>query len=199
MRIGLIGPAHDLTVLREAAEFLLGDAGVDQAIYLGADDAAREMTLAWEAELREGETRDFLTLAAEVAAVGTADEIETFLSVDEQLSRLDAVRTLPPAPARAIEMIGDRIVLVIHDKKVLDEEDIANAAVIVYGESQEMLLKRFGPRYFFTPGPLEAGKVGLLELEEDGRIAVAAYAPSGEPLWREVLQGRKSSKVSVSG
>lgn len=198
MRIGLIGPAHDLAVLREAAEFLLGDAEVDQAIYLGEDDAAREMARAWAAELRGDDNRPFLEVAVDVAASGTSDAIEALLDIDEQVTRLDAIRTLPPAPARAVEMIGDRIVLVIHDKKVLDEEDIANAAVIVYGRSQEMLLKRFGPRYFFTPGPLEQGRVGLIDLEEDGRIAVAAYAPSGEPLWREVLQGRKG-KVSVSG
>ena len=69
------------------------------------------------------------------------------LQSDAKLARLEFLRTLPPAPARAIEMIGDRIILAVHDKKVLDEEDIANAHVIVYGRSDEMLLKQFGPRY----------------------------------------------------
>jgi len=44
------------------------------------------------------------------------------------------VRRLPPPPARAIEMIDDRVVLLVHDKAVLDEEDIANAHLIVYGK-----------------------------------------------------------------
>ena len=94
-------------------------------------------------------------------------------------------------------MIDDRIVLVVHDKSVLDEEDIANASLVVYGQSKEILLKRFGPRYFFTPGPLRAQKVGVIEREDDGRLAVAAFAPSGTPLWREVLAG-KGVKVTVS-
>ena len=42
MRIGFIGPLNDadVQVLRDAAEFLLGDVEVDQAIYLGEDGAA---------------------------------------------------------------------------------------------------------------------------------------------------------------
>ncbi|HJL05719.1 MAG TPA: hypothetical protein RMH85_07650 [Polyangiaceae bacterium LLY-WYZ-15_(1-7)] len=200
MRIGLIGPAEgaDEGVLREATEFLLGDAAVDQAIYLGEDGAAEAMATRWAEELAGEDGRDFLSRAAELAVSGSAPEIDALLDADAQLRRLEGLRTLPPPPARAVEMVEDRIVLVVHDKKILDEEDIANATVIVYGRSDAMLLKRFGPRYFFTPGPLAAGKVGLIDAEEDGRIAVAVYAPSGMPLHREVLQGRRT-KVSVSG
>ena len=40
MRIGLLGPADgDEALLREAAEFLLGDCEVDSAVYLGGDEA----------------------------------------------------------------------------------------------------------------------------------------------------------------
>jgi hypothetical protein len=94
-------------------------------------------------------------------------------------------------------MIEDRIVLVVHDKATLDAEDIANATVIVYGKSDEVLLKRFGPRYFFSPGPLRDRKVGILELESDGRIAVGLFEPSGAPLWRQTLQTR-GAKLTVS-
>ncbi|MEM9074247.1 MAG: hypothetical protein AAGE52_37485 [Myxococcota bacterium] len=200
MRIGFIGPAIGVerSVLREATEFLLGDAEADQAIYLGEDDAADAMAAEWMSELDTGPSGDFLTRAATIAAEGSADEIDRLLDHDRQVRRLALLRQLPPAPARAVEMIEDRIVLVVHDKSILDEEDIANASVIVYGRSEKSLLKRFGPRYFFTPGPLSGGVVGLFEADEDGKIAVAAYAPTGEPLWREVLQGRRS-KVSVSG
>ena len=46
MRIGLLGPADgNLTLLREAAEFLLRDYGVDQAVYLGPDDGAVELVV----------------------------------------------------------------------------------------------------------------------------------------------------------
>ncbi len=199
MRIGFIGPAGDtdLSVLREATEFLLGDANAEQAIYLGEDGAADRLAEIWMAELQEGAEGDFLASAAALAVDGSPTAIESLLEREEQARRLSRLRTLPPAPARAVEMMEDRILLAVHDKSILDEEDIANASVIVYGRSQEALLKRFGPRYFFTPGPLSGGTVGLFEADDEGRISVAAYAPTGEPLWREVLQGRRS-KVSVS-
>lgn len=200
MRIGFIGPVGDadLSVLREATEFLLGDAEAEQAVYLGEDGAADRLAELWMAELEEAAEGDFLSRAAAVAVSGSPAAIEDLLERDAQARRLSRLRALPPAPARAVEMMEDRILLAVHDKSILDEEDIANASVIVYGRSKEALLKRFGPRYFFTPGPLSGGTVGLFEADGDGKISVAAYAPTGEPLWREVLQGRRS-KVSVTG
>lgn len=200
VRIGLIGPAtaEDEEPLREAVEFLLGDAEAEVAIYLGDDTFADDLAKRLERELLRGDSREFLERALDIACRGGPDEIQDFLECDRQLNRLAKLRTLPPSPARAVEIIGDRIVLMVHDKRILDEDDIANATVIIFGRSTELMLKRFGPRYFFSPGPLAGGKVGLLEAEDDGRIAVSAFAPSGEPLWREVLQGKRS-KLSVSG
>ncbi|MEO0326623.1 MAG: hypothetical protein AAF447_27005, partial [Myxococcota bacterium] len=80
----------------------------------------------------------------------------------------------------------------------LDEDDIANANIIVYGHAEGPLLKRFGPRAFFTPGPLARGTVGLLELDGDGHVVIATYTPAGEALTREQLQGR-ATKLTVSG
>lgn len=200
MRIGLIGPAlaSDDESLRDAVEFLLGDAEAEHAIYLGDDDAADRFAARLQVELRGTDTRSFLDRAVDLACHGTPEQLFEELDADRQLRRLERLRALPASPARAVEIVGDRIVLMVHDKRVLDEDDIANATMIVYGRSDELLLKRFGPRYFFSPGPLAGGKVGLLEADEDGRIALSAYAPSGEPLWREVLQGKRS-KLSVSG
>lgn len=201
MRIGVIGPAKGKHgALREAAEFLLGDAGVDQAIYLGTDDAVDRVVQAWSAQVMGGNDGEkaFLDRAAQLAQEGSAAEIEALLEADAQLRRLASLRRLPPSPARAVEMIEDRIVIVVYDKAILDEEDIANAHVIVYGKSDAPLLKRFGPRCFFTPGPLVDGKVGILEVERDGRMAVGLFEPTGVPVWRETLQGR-GAKVVVSG
>jgi hypothetical protein len=203
MRVGIIGPAEDPQVLREACEFLLGDAGVEQAIYLGTDDTVDQVVSAWSAEMMgEGDAEDaeraFLNRAARLAGSGTSAEIRALLEADAQLQRLRALHRLPPAPARAIEMVEDRIVIAVHDKAILDEEDIANAHVIVYGKSDQPVFKRFGPRCFFTPGPLGDRKVGILEVDRDGRTTVGLYEPSGVPLWRESLQVR-TSKMMVSG
>lgn len=199
MRIGLLGPSQgEYESLRDAAEFLIGDLRVEQVIYLGDDDAISRLLLEGTQELGGHRNREeaFLEQAYQVALNGNAGQIEALLDSDVHLARLAEIRTVPPHPSRAIEMIDDRIITFVFDKAALDEEDIANASVIVFGKSEEMLLRRFGPRYFFTPGPLSMHKVGVLELEEDGRVAIAAYEPSGAPLWREVLQHR-GTKLTV--
>jgi hypothetical protein len=95
-------------------------------------------------------------------------------------------------------MIGDRIVTLVWDKAVLQEEDIANSFFIAYGKSSKMLFKRFGPRYFFTPGPLSAEHIGVLEQdEEEGGFILSVFSPAGVPISREVLQVRTSAKMSV--
>ena len=200
MRLGLLGPADGETaLLREALEFLVGDAAVDQAIYLGADDAVDRVIAQWAEELVGGSATEdaFLDRVAELAPRGLAPSLEKLLAGDAALQRLDVVRGLPPPPARAVEMLDDRIVLVVHDKGVLDEEDIANAHLVVYGKSLAAGLKRFGHRYFFTPGPLRERKVGIVELEEDGCVVVSLYDPSGAPLFREALE-RRTGKLVVA-
>ena len=200
MKLGFLGPADgNEKLLRSTAEWLLAQ-GVDQAIYLGLDDTLEKVVAKWAREIMEGDASEdaFLARASEVAKNGNAGAIEALLASDHAVRRLDALRTLPPPPSRAIEMVDDRIGMVVHDKAILDEEDIANANVIVYGKSTEMVLKRFGPRYFFTPGPLAGQKLGLLELEPSGALVIAVFDPKGKPITRETLQARTSSKMMVT-
>ncbi len=200
MRIGLLGPAEgDEAALKEAVEFLLGDAGVDQAIYLGEDDDTIERVItagAREIFGAEPSTEAFLERAVQLAREGTSEQIEELLGAEASFRRLAAIRKLPPPPARAVEMVSDRIILAVHDKSVLDEEDIANAALIVYGNGKEAELRRFGPRYFLTPGPVTAGRVALLEVEEDGGVSIALFETSGLPLVREKM-ARRTTKMHV--
>jgi hypothetical protein len=198
MRLGFVGPAAgDLEALRRAVEFLVDEAAVDQVVYLGNDDAAER--IANDARMRidrDGE-RTFEDRAAEIALRGSASDIESVVGADVELERLAALRTVPQSPSRAIEMLDDRIVLMVYDKTALDEDDIANASVIVYGQSKEMLVKRFGQRAFFTPGPLAQDRVGILEHEEDGKLALSIFDTSGTPILRESL-AQRSTKLTVS-
>ncbi len=200
MRIGLLGPAEGKKEeLREAIEFLLGDVSVDQAIYLGKEeDTIGEVITEWAREIFDGEPGEeaFLEKAVQLAIDGSPDEIADLLGAESSLRHLGAIRKLPPPPARAVEMMGDRIILAVHDKSVLDEEDIANASLIVYGNGKEAELRRFGTRYFLTPGPVAAGRVAVLELEEDGNVAIAIWQTSGLPVLRERM-ARRTTKVSV--
>ena len=81
----------------------------------------------------------------------------------------------------------------------LDEEDIANAFLVVYGRSKACALNRFGPRTFFTPGPLKAGRIAVLEPEADGALAIAQFNPhTGEPAGRDTLLSRQARLVVQS-
>lgn len=198
MRIGLLGPAEDEpALLREATEFLLGDCGADQTIYLGTAATLQQVVQQWSLELRGGrDGRPFLEEAAELALTGDSAAIDAMLARDRELMRLTSLRALPSAPGRAIELFDDKVVLFVHDKAVLDEEDIANAFLIVYGRSRQVAMHRFGPRTFFTPGPLKAGCVALIERESDGSVAIAQFDPhTGEPRGRGIVPVRRSRLV----
>ena len=199
MRIGLVGPADGNTKqLREAAEFLLGDCGVDQAIYLGTDDSVKKVVDAWASEIMGGPATEdaFLQQAVQLATAGDPAAIDGLLRRDLEVRRLSALRCLPPPPARAVEEFDDKVMLFVHDKASLDEEDIANAFLVVYGRGKQLALNRFGPRTFFTPGPLSAARVALIEREEDGSLAIAQFNPeTGEPTGRETLFTRGARLV----
>lgn len=199
MKLGFIGPATpgEEEALRDAAELLLVDLGAEQCLYLGEDPAVLEgMARAWYHELLRGEG-DFWEQAQRAAQDGEPDSIEALLARDGEAAVVERLRHLPAAPARAVEFIGNRVILAVHDKDLLDEEDIVNTSIVVFGNASEPLLRRFGRRYFYSPGPLAQENVGLLELDDDGLVQLAAYRPSGEPLWREALLG-KGAKLTVA-
>jgi hypothetical protein len=199
MRIGLVGPSEeDPKLLREAGEFLLGDCGVEQAIYLGSSTTLEGVLEGWSREVMQGAATEahFLEQAVELALGAEPRAIDALLARDRERRRLSALRCVPASPARAVELFDDKVVLLVHDKALLDQEDIANAFLIVYGRSKQSALHRFGPRTFFTPGPLRLGRVAVLEREPDGHLAIALFDPrTGEPRGRETVHVRRSRLV----
>jgi hypothetical protein len=196
MRIGLIGPAADAPgELARALASLLADPAIDRIVYLGDDQAIDRVDVA-HGQRRLAEV-DFLSRAADLACSGSADELTSLLAQERSKQRAHVLRRLPEPPARAIEMMDKWIVLVVHDKAVLDEDDIANAHIIVYGRADEAGFKRFGPRCFFTPGPLSAQRVGCLELLPSGQVEVRLLDLEGNAVFRETLHGG-GAKLVVS-
>lgn len=196
-RMGLIGPAGDAKAeLERAIDQLLADPNVRRILYLGADGAIERVAAAFARTRLEQD--EFLRRAAELACAGSPDEIAELLAEERASSRLSLVRKLPEPPARAIEMLDKWIVLAVHDKAVLDEDDIANAHIIVYGRAEESVLKRFGPRCFFAPGPLAAGKLGCLDLMPDGHVELHLLGLDGAPLETETLHGQSAKLVVTS-
>jgi hypothetical protein len=197
VRIGVLGPGQDEAVFREAARYLLEDADADQIVYLGDASFLEVATTRWARELDVTTEDAFLRRALDVAMSGSPDDVDDLLLRDTLTARLAQIRKLPPPPARAIELIDDRVVVFVHDKAVLDEEDIANAALVVYGRSAEANVRRFGKRLFLTPGPLEARHVGLVEDEADGAF-VSLVGLDGRAVSREALTAG-STKMIVTG
>jgi hypothetical protein len=202
MRIGLLGPADgDSALVRKAAEFALDALGAEQVVYLGADDAARDAARSWSSELLKapfGEAA-FLDRAFELARSGSPAHIDELLRRDADARRISALRTLPAAPSRAVEMFEDKVVLFVHDKAQLDAEDIANAYLVVYGRSKGVALNHFGPRTFFSPGPLKAGQLACVERHGDSGVAVVQLdLNSGEVLGRTPLSVGRSKMVVLS-
>jgi hypothetical protein len=197
MRIGVIGESRKASGdLRKAIELFLADPTIRQVIYLGMDGAIEDVVASWSSE---GLSEDaFLKRGAELACTGSADEIDALLSEDRSAQRLSAVRKLPEPPARAIEMLEKWIVLAVHDKAILDEDDVANAHVIVYGKSNDADFKRFGPRVFLTPGPLHKGKVGRLTLREDGYMDIDLLDLSGQSVRHEEVSPAAAKVVVTS-
>jgi len=197
MRIGVIGPAGKTQDdLRRAIELFLGDPEIKQIIYLGSDGAAEAVV----DEFSRGQIDEdeFLARGADLACHGAPEDIEQLLGQEAAAQGLSRVRRLPDPPARAIEMLEKWIVLAVHDKAILDEDDVANAHVIVYGKSPEADFKRFGPRSFLTPGPLSGGRIGRMTLRSDGGLDVALLDLDGQHIRRESMAPTLAKMVVAS-
>jgi hypothetical protein len=203
VRLGLLGPSNgDLAGLARAAGFLLNSVRVTRAIYLGADDALEETVGLWAESLVGNDVSDdgIWARAFEVAAIGTTEQIDTFLRNERARLRLKSLERLPLQELRAVEMFGDRVAVLIHDKALLDEEDIFSATFLVFGKSDAPLVKKIGPRWFLTPGPLGDAPGGVMVLDDSGDDVVATlYDDMGQILRTEPLPAGRSAKLSVQG
>lgn len=202
MRLGLLGPASgDIGALGRGAEFLLNGARVHRAIYLGNDGALDRAVAAWARKLVGDDPSDegAWRRAAEIALTGSPATIDRFVSTERARLRLKALEALPEQIARTIEMVGDRVAVLIHDKALLDEEDILAANILLFGKSDGPLIYRAGARWFVTPGPIGSRDGGLAVLDdEQDEVVVTIYDAMGTATHREVLTSQRA-KVRVTG
>jgi hypothetical protein len=202
MRLGLLGPAGgDVGALGKAAEFLLNGARVHRAIYLGVDGALDRAVAAWAQKLVGDDPSDDAawTRAAEVAVTGSAADIDRFVSSERARLRLKSLEALPDI-ARTVEMVGDRVAVLIYDKAMLDEEDIVAANLLFFGKSDEPLVRKIGARWFVTPGPIGCPGGGVAVIDDDrDEIALRVYDSTGKPSQREVLAVHRAAKARVPG
>ena len=203
MRLGLLGPAgSDVGALGGAAEFLLNGARVHRAIYLGNDGALDRAVAAWARKLVGDDPSDDAAWrrAADIAVTGTAEQIDKFVSAERARLRLKSLEALPEEIARTIEMVGDRVAVLIHDKALLDEEDILAANLLFFGKSEAPLVRKIGARWFITPGPIGSEGGGIAVLDDEGdEIMITIYDSTGKQSQREALSLHRATKMRVRG
>lgn len=203
MRLGLLGPAgSDVGALGRAAEFLLNGARVHRAIYLGNDGALDRAVAAWARKLVGDDPSDEAAWrrAANIAVSGTSEQIDKFVQTERARLRLKSLEALPEEISRTIEMVGDRVAVLIYDKALLDEEDILAANLLFFGKSDGPLVRKIGARWFVTPGPIgsEGGGIAVLDDETD-EIMITIYDSTGKPSQREALSLHRVTKMRVQG
>lgn len=193
MRLGVLGPASgDLNGLARAAQLLLDGFRAERVIYLAPDDALDRVVGAWASEIVGANPNDVVLFerAAHACAKATPEQIEEFVSSERARRRLRIFASLPPAPGRTIELIDGRVAVLLYDKASLDEDDIAGASLLVFGKSQQSLVKRVGARTFIAPGKIgcENGGSAMLD-DEKGGVRVRIIDPTGMVSQTEVIGG----------
>jgi hypothetical protein len=203
VRLGLIGPANeDLAALARTAEFLLNGAKVTRAIYLGADEAIEDTVSLWAESLVGPDASDegVWDRAFGVVTSGTTEQLDMFLRAERARLRLKSLERLPPEELRTVEMFGDRVAVLIHDKALLDEEDIFSAKLLIYGKSDAALVKAIGTRWFMTPGPVGGPGCGAIVLDDaDDDLVATVYDADGRASRTETLVTSRATKMSVQG
>jgi hypothetical protein len=184
------------------AELVLNGARVQRAIYLGDDDALEEAVTLWAQALVGPDPSDdrIWERAFDAARDGTPDQIDAVIRGERARLRLKAIEGLPRPNRRVVEMFGDRLVLLVHDRALLDEDDIFSASLLIYGKSDAPLAKRIGSRWFLAPGPIretEGGAIVLDDSEED--IRATFYDLGGRATLTETLSRSREGHVSVRG
>ena len=204
MRLGILGPAHgDLQALARGAQFLLDDARAEKIIYLSDDDAMDQVVAAWASGLVEDDPGEgaLFERAAARGAGASADELDSFVEREQARLRLKVLVSLPRAPKRTIEILDGRVVLFVHDKAMLNEEDIAAAALLVFGRSSEPVIKRVGARTFLSPGPVGDPTGGRAVLDDGGGgIRIELIDAAGEVRSHgSVEPAKQATRMRVQG
>jgi hypothetical protein len=203
MRLGLLGPAQgNLDGLGRTAERMLNGAKVTRAVYLGADNALEQVVHVWAESLvgRDPSDEGLWERALVVVAGGSPAQIDAFSRSERARRRLRALEQLPERQLRSAEMVGERLAVVLYDKAKLSEEDIYSATFLIYGKGDAPLIRKIGPRWFLSPGPVGCPGGGGLVLDDTGdELTAAIHDVEGHTTMTEKLGSRQAVKMRVKG
>jgi hypothetical protein len=201
MRFAVLGPANgDLGALEKGASLVLFEHQAEQVVYLGADDALDRLVLDWARRLVGADPSDegVWDRAAARCMSGGAEEIDRFIEAERHRERLKALKCLPVATSRTIELLEGRVAVLLYDKALLDEEDILPASLLIFGRSREPMVKQVGSRTFISPGELgPRSGVALFSDDDAGDIRVSMFEPGGELLETHRLVAPRTGRFTV--
>ncbi|MGB0679308.1 MAG: hypothetical protein ACPGUV_06565 [Polyangiales bacterium] len=201
MKVGFIGSAADVPTLAHALTVLFDGLGCHKGVYLG-DHAPlvplirqRQQALACT---HHGHADPFLCRAAALWRQGDPAAIQTLLRQERQWQQLHQLFTVPTSHRCGVELMGDKLCLLVHNKAWLDQDDIYNSTLVVYGGHPTPAFRRIGQRCFFCPGPVAEGQLGVLDLSDERCPKLSAIDLQGQPLWCQPL-ARVSVQFSLQG
>jgi hypothetical protein len=200
VRLALLGPCDgDTAALARACATALDRLEADRVVYLSTDGALDDVVRAW-AQLLGAE----LPLDERLAALLDAGGPRLALEAEHERARrrLERLHALPRPGVRVIELMHDRIVLLVDDKSSLDEEDLLPASIIVFGRG-EPTVRRVGTRVFLAPGHVKKRDQGVLVLDEvvGGAPAIRAtlFDVDGNEKHRETIDAQRAARLRVHG
>lgn len=210
----------DLTAFDAALKFLASK-GARRFLFAGGKFADLDEWVKWKREEVRAQSdysgedfledvRNYLVGLAQVerpAAFGTAHEqvraIEELTQLKDKILRAPEKGSLAYAdtavPRKVLEILGDALCCLVHDKNDLDKEDMINAIVLVHGKDPEPKVVKVGARTFITPGRLTGSNptVGLLEMV-DRQVLFSAFTLDGKAVIDKLPIQTSSGKTKIS-
>jgi hypothetical protein len=201
MRFAVLGPANDdLAALERGASLSLFELDAEQVVYLGPDDALDRLVLDWARRLVGPDpSENALWERARRCCSASAKEIDRFVANERRRDRLKALKCLPGATSRTIEILEGRLAVLLYDKALLDEEDILPASLLIFGKSKHPLVRQVGSRTFVSPGELGQGRAGIALFvdEPNGEVALSIYEQGGKVVESHVLPASRTGKFTI--
>jgi hypothetical protein len=220
--IGLFSDCHGDLAAFDAAYELLRGKGAKRFIFPGGRYADLDEWIAWRREKERGgraysdndflaDVTSWLSAGSQVnrppafgGAVEEASAQEDWGRVKDKFVRTpekDCLQYRDPAVARkAMDMLGDSLCCVVHDKNDLVKDDLLNASVFIHGKESEPKVVQIGPRFFVTAGKLTGAAeqtCGLIE-HADKTLRFTAFRLDGKVLIdRQPLVVERRNKLSV--
>lgn len=188
MRIGLLGSVADHSNQLEAiARFLLQIVRAERVIYLGGDAALADFVCrAKEQLLGAGEStlwqRSLRCLRA------SPEELDEFLELEDQLSRLDLLESLSPGTSRSLQLGAGIEITACVDRGDISAEVASRSRVIAFGHDTLPLVKQVGSQFILCPGSMARAGVMVIDDDHNG-LRVSLFDRYGKQIAQHPLAG----------